>query len=585
MQPACLSPDAPRPWQGSWNSFDLIMPNLVAAAGVFLLAAFAPFEVTTPIWRLPGQSITNLEALLGFAIGTWAVALVSAGRVPAWREPAVRGWLAFLAASALAAAVAPAERVNAWHMTGRLAAAAAVFLLTSDGVTSRVRLHIALAVSVGAGIVVSTLAVLEYWQVEPALRLLRAFRPGVSAVGAQIRASGTLQYPTITSMYLEVVFAFGLGLMLAAIDSRSMRAAWGWFAALVLIADAIVLTFTRAGLITMLVSLAIVGAVRARPHGFDPGSKLLVALLVAIVALVATSRSVQSTWLRLTTEGQESWYRARVNSPSQIDFTANRGRYVAVQVSNTGLVSWDSTANPPVLLSYHWFGPDGDRVVAFEGERTDFPKTVAPGETVTVQAFVRAPSQAGAYRLEWDVVQEGLLWFSTEPNAPPPAISRAEVTGVTSGATVDSRVRPTRAVRPGRLTLWAAAVHMVEAYPLLGVGPDNFRLLYGTYAGLPNADTRTHSNNMYLEILAGGGLLTAIAFAWLVWTTAGLFANIGGAGPIPSAIAAAGAAIGIHGLVDSFLSFAPTYILFAMTLGYAAVFARGMEPSADAHRV
>ena len=561
------------------------MPNLVAAAGVFLLAALAPFEVTTPIWRLPGQAVTNLEALLLFALGTWAVALVSAGRAPSWREPAARAWLAFLAASALAAAVAPAERVNAWHMTGRLAAAAAVFLLTADGLTSRVRLQIALAASVGAGIVVAALAVLEYWQVEPTLRLLRAFRPGVSAVGAQIRASGTLQYPTITSMYLEVVFAFGLGLMLAAVDSRSMRAAWGWFAALVLIADAIVLTFTRAGLITMLISLAIVGAVRARARGLDPGSKLLATLSVAVVALVATSRSVQSMWLRMTTEGQESWYRAHVSPPRRIDFAANGWRYVAVQVSNTGLVPWDSTANPPMLLSYHWLGAGGDRVVAFEGERTDFPRTVAPGETVTVEAFVRAPAQTGTYQLEWDVVQEGLLWFSTEPNAPPSAISRAEVTGVTSGAMVESRTRPARAVRPGRLTLWTAAVRMVEAHPLLGVGPDNFRLLYGKYAGLPNADTRTHSNNMYLEILAGGGLLTAVAFAWLVWTSAGLFTNIGGAGPIPSAIAAAGAAIGIHGLVDSFLSFAPTYILFAMTLGYAAVFARGMERSADAHRV
>jgi hypothetical protein len=322
-----------------------------------------------------------------------------------------------------------------------------------------------------------------------------------------------------------------------------------------------------------------------RAHGLDSGGKLLAALSVAIVALMVSSRSMQSMWLRLTTEGQESWYRARISPPPQIDFAANGGRYVAVEVTNTGRVPWDSTDNPPVLFSYHWFGADGDRVVAFDGERTEFPKAVAPGETVTVQAFVRAPEQTGTYQLEWDVVQEGLLWFSTEPNAPPSATSRAEVMGVTSATTVDSRARPARAVRPGRLTLWTAAVHMVEAHPLLGVGPDNFRLLYGTYAGLPNADTRTHSNNMYLEILAGGGLLTAVAFAWLVWTSAGIFTRIGGAGPIPSAIAAAGAAIGIHGLVDSFLSFAPTYILFAMTLGYAAVFARGMERSADAHRV
>jgi hypothetical protein len=561
------------------------MPNLVAAAGVFLLAAFAPFEVTTPIWRLPWQSITNLEALLVLALGTWTVALVASAHVPAWRGPAARAWLAFLAASALAAAVAPAERVNAWHMTGRLTAAAAVFFLTADGVTTRDRLRIALAASVVAGVVVAALAVLEYWQVDPVLRMLRAFRPGVSAVGAQIRASGTLQYPTITSMYLEVVFAFGLGLMLAAIDSGSTRTAWGWFAALVLIADAIVLTFTRAGLITMAISLLIVGAVRGRSRGLDPGSKLVAGLSLAIVALIVTSRSAQSLWLRMTTEGQDSWYRARVAAPPSIDLSANGGRYITIEVTNTGLVPWDSSANPPVMLSYHWLGDSGDDVVAFEGERTEFPQTVNPGDTVKVQAFVRAPSRPGAYQLEWDIVQEGLLWFSTEPGAPPSATSLATITGTATGTSVQARTRPERAVRPGRLTLWTAAVRMVAAHPLLGVGPDNFRLMYGTYAGLPHADTRTHSNNMYLEVLAGGGILTAAAFAWLVWTAGGLFTTIGSAGPMPSAIAAAGAAIAVHGLVDSFLSFAPTYILFAMTLGYAAVFARGMERTADAHRV
>jgi O-antigen ligase len=126
---------------------------------------------------------------------------------------------------------------------------------------------------------------------------------------------------------------------------------------------------------------------------------------------------------------------------------------------------------------------------------------------------------------------------------------------------------------------------MVAAHPLLGVGPDNFRLRYGSYAGLTHTDTRTHSNNMYLEVLSGGGLLMAGAFAWLIWRAADMFSGIGNAGPVQSAVAAAGAAIAVHGLVDSFLSFAPTYILFAMTLGYAAVFARGVERSDHAHRV
>ena len=51
------------------------------------------------------------------------------------------------------------------------------------------------------------------------------------------------------------------------------------------------------------------------------------------------------------------------------------------------------------------------------------------------------------------------------------------------------------------------------------------------------------------------------------------------------AVAAACLAIAAHGLVDSFLAFAPTYILFSLTLGLAAACARGVETCADAHRI
>jgi hypothetical protein len=50
-------------------------------------------------------------------------------------------------------------------------------------------------------------------------------------------------------------------------------------------------------------------------------------------------------------------------------------------------------------------------------------------------------------------------------------------------------------------------------------------------------------------------------------------------------VAAACIAIAAHGLVDSFLSFAPTYMLFSLTLGLAAACARGVETCADAHRI
>jgi O-antigen ligase len=173
---------------------------------------------------------------------------------------------------------------------------------------------------------------------------------------------------------------------------------------------------------------------------------------------------------------------------------------------------------------------------------------------------------------------------------------------------------PRRTVRPGRVALWRAAASMVAAHPLLGMGPDNFRLSYGRYAGIASADPRTHSNNMYLEMLAGGGLLVGAAFAWLLWRAARLVAVALPAGrdatapPSPerpasadasrrasperawahasrrAGIVAATLAIAVHATVDSFLSFAPTYVLFALTLGCAVASARDME-SPRANRV
>ena len=94
---------------------------------------------------------------------------------------------------------------------------------------------------------------------------------------------------------------------------------------------------------------------------------------------------------------------------------------------------------------------------------------------------------------------------------------------------------------------------------------------------------------MYLEILAGGGLLAAIPFIWLLWSAGDLCLRVLRAatdarGLAALGIAAACLAIALHGLVDSFLSFTPTYVLVAITLGLLAT-AVHMEPDGNAHRV
>jgi O-antigen ligase len=133
--------------------------------------------------------------------------------------------------------------------------------------------------------------------------------------------------------------------------------------------------------------------------------------------------------------------------------------------------------------------------------------------------------------------------------------------------------------------LWRAALRMFAAHPITGVGPDNFRLTYGQYAGIANADPRVHSNNMYLEVIAGTGALGGVAFLWLAWRAVGRMLALcrHGDAAMGAGIAAAGFAIAAHGIVDAFLGFTATYVLIAITLGL--VVRSSTMGEAHAHRV
>jgi hypothetical protein len=247
---------------------------------------------------------------------------------------------------------------------------------------------------------------------------------------------------------------------------------------------------------------------------------------------------------------------------------------VPLTVTNTGQTTWAPDASPPFRVSYHWLLADDDRVVApWEGGmRTLFPRPVLPDQSVSLVAQVKAPSQPGLYHLLWDIEEERRRWFSSEPGATL-FMSRASVSGPATAAPPEQFASaPGQNERPGRLLLWRAAARMLADRPLRGVGPDNFRLLYGPYINLRNADPRAHSNNMYLEILVGGGLLAGAALAWLLGRAARSCVVLGRQTAAPIAtlsagVLAAGVATALHGLVDSFLSFTATYVLFAITLG------------------
>ncbi len=541
-----------------------------------------PFEGQTPLLSLPIQRITTVEAVWLVVMAVWIGALVRARTFPRWRSPVAgpaAALLAVLVVAALAAPGGPDARANALKAVLRLMAAGATAWMTATVVTGHRRMAGVLAVATVAGAGVATLAILEYLQWPAVLDWLEHFREGVRVVGGEVRASSTLAYPTIAAMYFELVFAGALGLLLAAVDRRDTRHLALVVFALALLAGGLALTFTRAGFLTVAASLLVAAWFRVSRYGVERGLAWLAVAGALVVVAPLVSWPAETASLRLTSEGRQGWYRATFDAPATIEAAPGALLVVPITVTNAGRLTWRPDADPPFRVSYHWVDAETTRIVQFDGARTPLPGAIAPGTSRRIDARVRMPRAAGQYRIAWDIVQEHRLWFSGEPGATM-TFTAASVTGPLAANAVPepppSRRSPATLPEAvdvtGRRSLWRAAVAMIADHPWLGVGPDNFRWRYGAYLGLSRPDTRVHSNNQYLEILAGGGLAAGLCALWLLWRAGRLTHAIRRAAnrqtlALYTGAAAAGAGWLVHGLVDSFLTFTPTYLAGAVVFG------------------
>lgn len=81
-----------------------------------------------------------------------------------------------------------------------------------------------------------------------------------------------------------------------------------------------------------------------------------------------------------------------------------------VVVKNTSDEVWRSNGSQPINFSYHWVNSDG-KMEIFNGERTNFPDAVAPGESIALNASIHSPIRAGRFILQLTLVQESVAWF------------------------------------------------------------------------------------------------------------------------------------------------------------------------------
>lgn len=550
---------------------------VMAALG--LLGLTFALELKAPLFRFAQWgTLTNVEALAIGAVVMWGLVCALERRFPRWPPklgPAAATWLAVIM---MATFQAPGYRLEALHFALKVAMGALVGWAVYDVTTTSRRLAwLGRAFALG-GLVVALAALAEAGQLEPVATWLGAFKAAPTRAGEFRRASATLPYATIAGAVLEMTAFFWLAWTLSA-SSRPGR----WLAAggVLVTVVGLVLTLSRAAVLALLSGLFVWSlAVRHRYPSWARGVALAGGVVGGIVvgALLITPDLV---W-RLRTETDRDWYVARYEAPATVTVSAGERVRVPVKVINQGVRTWLPDAPFPVSLSYHLRRPDGT-VVTYDGPRTPVQQRVPPGGAVTLLVEVEAPPTPGRYVVEWDMVREGLMWFSW----------KASPTGQTELVTLGPPVpepaswKPTPLPSaphlaepvPARPELWRVAWQMVQERPLLGYGPDTFRLRYGAYLGYTRWNRGVHANNLYLELLAGTGWLGIVAFLFFAWRLVGAITKALQAVDTAWGHAPALALVAwlVHGLADAFLAFTPTLVAFWFAVGLLAAGVRG-EP-------
>jgi LCP family protein required for cell wall assembly len=83
-----------------------------------------------------------------------------------------------------------------------------------------------------------------------------------------------------------------------------------------------------------------------------------------------------------------------------------------VTVRNSGFLKWSIEGTNKVRLGTHWINRDTGEVVIWDGDRGLLTEDVTHNEDTVVEMIIKAPSTPGRYILQYDMVYEGVTWFS-----------------------------------------------------------------------------------------------------------------------------------------------------------------------------
>ncbi len=555
-----------------------------------LFLAGLPFELMAGL-PLAGLTFTNVELLALTAIGLWVALLLEQPGLFLPRRMATGAALLLVVfvASALLAGEwrGSALKFTARQLQGMLLGVCVADQLSIYGWLLVRRFGLALVAGASAS---AACGLLEISELPAVVHVLAIFKEQPTTAGGLLRLSATFAYANIAAMYYEAVLPIA---MVACGLAQSRRGRWLLASCSVVLYLATLLTYSRAALLTATATVAIVALAAAllfRRAGKSERAtrRRVIALGGGLVVIVAGLMLLSPTFrVRLAEPDVDRWYRADYSVVPIDRLAPNELTHTPVTVRNQGLVTWRPDGVRPIRLAYHWLDAKTRLVVRYNGYRTPVPLPVDPGQLVQFDAVVQAPPQPGDYVLVWDMVSEGSGWFSERGSSIAEVAVR--VAGVPAQQRLPQSAEPAglpqrievRTPPPARPLLWGAALRLWQTHPLLGIGPDLFRHIYGPELGLAVWDDRLHTNNLYIELLVGSGSIGLAAFLGLVTAvgSGALRALMRLSQPhrpderaprlrwVLLGCATAMAAFLIHGALDMFLEYSATYMLLWITLG------------------
>lgn len=500
-------------------------------AGVVTAALLAPFETDALALPLAGLRLTLLELAIGLAGGAallgGLMTLSARGRAPRLGRlgAALLGLGLVLAASA-ALAPGPDAFAHAALRGGARSVALLSFVLAAAGAWRGPARRVLIGALAALAAAIVALGLFEQLAgdglfgnaaVDAEAALLEPFRvkASVTAAGTR-RLTATFAHANLAAAVLAAALAFAIG---GATERRLLLRALGLGVALCL-----ALTLSRGGLLAG----AVAGVALALWPSQDAAARRERRLRLGLAGLAVALVALASPGLRARLLGGEATLVAATLR------TTGDGH---VEAANTGRSCWRAA------------GRDRHRLVARTADGKELTAVDAPKRLCPGASFALLPP-AGTDHVRFE--HHGLCAFATlalaTPERPAPAAESA----------------PAEARPAGRPALWRAALRLGGERPLLGWGPDTFRLRKG-------GDAREHANNVALEAFADAGALGVVALFAVLW--AGLriaWRRRSEAGPGRGAEAVAAAvllAYATHGLLDCVLFFYGPVLPLCVALG------------------